>query len=80
MRKPVFFVSDPVQQKLGCLTSKDGLKRLELSDLGSGRIIYEVKRKALIIIAQLITTFVLAYAKRRFSHVMAHLLNSPYTA
>ena len=33
-RKPVFEVSDQVQQKLVCTITEEGLSRLEISDLG----------------------------------------------
>ena len=80
MRKPVFGVSDQVQHKPDCTATEDGW-RLEISDLGGRGIVLSLiaKPKALIscaVTAQLIWVFVFAYAKIRFSHNEAHMLDS----
>ena len=66
MRKPVFGVPNQVQHKSGCTATKD-VYTLKISDL---EMIYVAKTKALISV-QLICTFVLEYAKSRFSHDVA---------
>ena len=50
------------KHKPGCTATEDGL-RLNILDLGSRAVT-----------AQLISAFVFAYAKRRFSHDKAHML------
>ena len=78
VRKPVFRVSDLVRHKPGCAVTEDG-QRLEILYLGSRGIVlasYVVKTKALIsfaVTAQLISAFVFAYAKSRFSHDEAYM-------
>ena len=69
MRKSVFGVSDQVRHKPGCTAAEDGW-RLEILDLGSGGdcTIRVAKTKALI------SVFVFAYAKSRFSHSAAQLI------
>ena len=81
MRKLVFRVSNQVQHKPGCIATEDG-ERLEISDLGIRGV---AKTKMLITCAvtvtkQLICTFVFAYAKSRFSHVMAHTTVNKFPA
>ena len=76
-RKPVFGVSDQVRHKYGCTATEDGY-RLEISDLGSRRNVLSVYLKTKVLIscvvsAQLICSFVFAYAKSRFSHEEAHM-------
>ena len=78
LRKPVFGVADQVRHKPVCTATEDG-ERLEISDLESRGIVesmYIAKTKALIswaVTAQLICSFVFAYAKSRFSHNEAEL-------
>ena len=78
MRKPVIRVSDQVPHKPGCSATEDGW-RFVISDLGSRGIVFRVvKTKVLISFAvtpKLICAFVFAYAKSRFSHDAAHILN-----
>ena len=75
MRTPVFGVSDKVPHKPGCAVTED-VERLEILDLES-RGIRVAKTKALIsfaVTAKLICVFVFAYAKSRFSHDEAHII------
>ena len=72
-RKPIFGVSDQVHTNHAVQSQKmtSGLKFL--IDCAS----YVAKTKALnscAVIAQLICTFVIAYAKRMFSHAAAHII------
>ena len=68
----VFQVSDKVQHKHGCTAQKMAIKGLKISDLRSRGIVLSVaKTKELIscmVTAQLISPFVIEYAKSRFSH------------
>ena len=79
MRKPVFGVSDQVPHKPGCTATEDG-QRLQILDLGSrGIVLFVTKSKVLIsctVTVQLICIFGFAYAKSRFSHDTAHILES----
>ena len=63
VRKPVFRISDQVRHKPVCTATEDGL-RLEISDLGS--------RRNVLSMFICVLNFVFAYAKRRFSHYVAH--------
>ena len=85
VRKPVFGVSDQVLHKPGCRHTEDG-KRLEILYLGStcrGFVSsYVAKTKALIsfaVTAKLICFFVFAYAKSRFSHNEAQMIEKQVT-
>ena len=75
MGKPVFVGSNKVQHKLGCTTTEDDNKWLEMFVLSIA------KTKALIsyaVTTQLICAFVLAYARNRFSHYEVHMINYNY--
>ena len=77
-RKAVFRVSDQVRHKAVCTTTEDGL-RLEIFGFRKKRdcTIFVVKTKVLVscaVTAQLICTFIFTYAKIRFSHDEAHML------
>ena len=79
VRKLVFGVSDQVTHKPGCTITQmvTGLK-FRIYRKKRDCTIYVAKTKALIsfaVTAKLICVFVFAYAKSRFSHDAAHLIN-----
>ena len=69
--------SDQICHKPSCTASKDGF-RLEILDLGSREIVLSQKQRccqiSCAVTTQLICAFVFTYAKRRFSHDLAHLI------
>ena len=72
-RKPVFGVSDHVRNKPGHTLEAENFGFRKKRDC----TIYVAKAKALIscaVTAQLICSFVLAYAKSRLSHDTAHIM------
>ena len=76
-RKWVFWVSDQVRHKLVYAATEDGYK-LEISDLRRRGVVLSVQQKTKVLIscavtAQLICSFVFAYAKIRFSHNAAQI-------
>ena len=75
--KPVFRVFDQVRHKPGYMATEDDEARNYGLRKKRNCTIYVGKTKALIsyaVTAQLICAFVFAYAKSRFSHDAAHIL------
>ena len=80
VRKPVFGVSDQVPHKPGCTVRKWLVTRNFVSRKQRDCTIRVAKTKALIsfaVTAKLIYVYVFAYAKTRFSHNEAHMVQNP---
>ena len=74
--KSVFGVSDQIRHEPDCTDTEDGYQGLKVRILRENNdcTIYVAKSKALIgcaVTTQLISAFVFAFAKRRFSHDVA---------